>query len=52
MDKETEEMNGILRRNDMEDSSPDSTAILKVLREEKMECIHYLCQCIFISSHN
>lgn len=35
MDKETEEMNGSLRRNDMEDSSPDSTAICESFERRK-----------------
>lgn len=35
MDKETEEMNGILRRNNMEDSSPDSTAICESFERRK-----------------
>ena len=38
-------------KNEMEDSSLDSTAICDSF-ERRMECIHYLCQCIFISSHN
>lgn len=45
--EETEEFNGILGRNDTEDSSPDSTAICESFeREKKMECIHY-----FMSMH-
>lgn len=51
--EETEEFNGILGRNDTEDSSPDSTAICESFeRKKKWNVFIILCQCIFISLNN